>query len=573
MYVEIVPNRNSRPAILLREGWREGKKVCKRTVANLTDWPAQKVAALRRVLKDEPLVSPDDAFAIERSWPHGHVEAVLETIRRIGLDTLIGAKRTRERDLVLAMIVERLIAPCSKLATTRMWHSTTLAQRLAVGDADEDELYAAMDWLLVRQSRIEKKLAARHLGEGQQVLYDVSSSYYEGHTCALVQFGHSRDGKRGKPIVVYGVLTDVQGRPVAVEVYPGNTGDPSTVADQVETLKGRFGLERVVLVGDRGMLTQTQIEVLKTHPGIGWISALRSEKVRQLADEKHLQLSLFDEKNLAEIRSEAFPDERLVACFNPLLAEERRRKRDELLAATETLLAKIRAQVERRTKTPLSAAEIGQKVGKVINRHKMGKHFEVSIADGQFSFTRRAEAIEREAELDGLYVIRTSEPRASLSAEDTVRSYKNLAQVERVFRTLKGMDLRIRPIHHRGEERVRAHIFLCLLAYYVEWHMRQALAPLLFDDETLPDERKRRDPVAPAEPTALAKKKKTGRVTEDGLPIHSFATLMAELGTRCRHRCRLKSDPESPAFFQDTQPTPLQTRALDLIRSFPVAGS
>ena len=302
MYVEIVPNRNSRPAILLREGWREGKKVCKRTVANLTDWPAQKVAALRRVLKDEPLVSPDDAFAIERSWPHGHVEAVLETIRRIGLDTLIGAKRTRERDLVLAMIVERLIAPCSKLATTRMWHSTTLAQRLAVGDADEDELYAAMDWLLVRQSRIEKKLAARHLGEGQQVLYDVSSSYYEGHTCALVQFGHSRDGKRGKPIVVYGVLTDVQGRPVAVEVYPGNTGDPSTVADQVETLKGRFGLERVVLVGDRGMLTQTQIEVLKTHPGIGWISALRSEKVRQLADEKHLQLSLFDEKNLAEIR-------------------------------------------------------------------------------------------------------------------------------------------------------------------------------------------------------------------------------------------------------------------------------
>jgi transposase len=573
MYIEIVPNRNSRPAVLLREGWREGKRVCKRTLANLSDWPAQKVTALRRVLKDEPLVSPDEAFAIERSWPHGHVEAVRETMRRIGLDTLIGAKRSRERDLVLAMIAERLIAPCSKLATTRLWHSTTLAQHLEVEDADEDELYAAMDWLLARQSRIETKLAARHLGEGQQVLYDVSSSYYEGHTCALVQFGHSRDGKRGKPIVVYGVLTDVQGRPVAVEVYPGNTGDARTVTDQVAKLKGRFGLGRVVLVGDRGMLTQTQIEVLKTHPGIGWISALRSEKVRQLADEKHLQLSLFDKKNLAEIRSAAFPEERLIACFNPLLAEERRRKRDELLAATETRLAKISAQVARRTQTPLSAAQIGQKVGKVINRHKVGKHFAVSIADGQFRFTRRTDAIARETELDGLYVIRTSEPEQALSAQDIVRSYKNLAQVERAFRTLKGMELRIRPIHHRDEARVRAHIFLCLLAYYVEWHMRQALAPLLFDDETLPETRKRRDPVAPAKPTASATKKKIDRETEDGLPIHSFTTLMAELGTQCRHRCRLKSDPESPAFFQHTQPTPLQTRALVLIRLFPVVGS
>jgi transposase len=573
MYIEIVPNRNSRPAILLREGWREGKKVCKRTLANLSDWPAQKVATLRRVLKDEPLVSPEDAFAIERSWPHGHVEAVLETVRHIGLDKLIGAKRSRERDLVLAMIVERLIAPCSKLATTRMWHSTTLAQLLEVEDADEEELYAAMDWLLERQGRIEKRLAARHLGEGRQVLYDVSSSYYEGHTCPLVQFGHSRDGKRGKPILVYGVLTDVQGRPVAVQVYPGNTGDPSTVADQVEKLKGRFALERVVLVGDRGMLTQTQVEALKDHPGIGWISALRSEKVRQLVDAEHLQLSLFDERNLAEIRSTDFPDERLVACFNPLLAEERRRKRNELLDATELLLEKIRAEVGRRTKTPLSAAQIGQKVGKVINRHKVGKHFEVSIADGHFSFSRRTAAIKREAELDGLYVIRTSEPQQTLSAQDTVRSYKNLAQVERVFRTLKSADLRIRPIHHRGEERVRAHIFLCLLAYYLEWHMRQALSALLFDDQTLPVERERRDPVAPAEPSAAARRKKTERETEDGYPIHSFATLIAELATRCRHLCRMRSDPHSPAFFQDTLPTPLQIRALELIRLFPVPGS
>ena len=573
MYVDIVPNRNSRPAVLLREGWREGKKVCKRTVANLSDWPARKVELLRRVLRDEPLVSPTEAFAIERSLPHGHVEVVLETIRRIGLDTLIGAKRSRQRDLVLAMIVERLIAPCSKLATTRAWHSTTLAEELAVGDADEEQLYAAMDWLLARQARIENKLAGRHLSDGGQVLYDVSSSYFEGRSCPLVQFGHSRDGKRGRPIVVYGVLTDAQGRPVSVEVYPGNTADPSTVPDQVEKLKGRFGLKRVVLVGDRGMLTQTQIEVLKTHPGIGWISALRSEKVRQLVDSGALQLSLFDEQNLAEIASRDFPGERLTACFNPLLAEERRRKRDELLAATQAALAKIRAEVRRRTRTPLSAAQIGQKVGRVINRHKMGKHFEVTIEDGAFSYRRREQAIAREAQLDGLYVIRTSEAQEQLSAEQAVRSYKNLARVERAFRTLKGMDLRIRPIHHRNEDRVRAHIFLCLLAYYVEWHLRQAWAELLFDDETLPRERLHRDPVAAAKPSKAAQKKKSQRRTEEGLPIHSFSTLMAELGTRCRHRCRLKADPDTPSIEQDTEPTPLQARALELIRMFPVPGT
>ena len=573
MYVDIVPNRNSRPAVLLREGWREGKKVCKRTVANLSDWPARKVELLRRVLRDEPLVSPTEAFAIERSLPHGHVEVVLETIRRIGLDTLIGAKRSRQRDLVLAMIVERLIAPCSKLATTRAWHSTTLAEELAVGDADEEQLYAAMDWLLARQARIENKLAGRHVSDGGQVLYDVSSSYFEGRSCPLVQFGHSRDGKRGRPIVVYGVLTDAQGRPVSVEVYPGNTGDPSTVPDQVEKLKGRFGLKRVVLVGDRGMLTQTQIEVLKTHPGIGWISALRSEKVRQLVDSGALQLSLFDEQNLAEIASRDFPGERLTACFNPLLAEERRRKRDELLAATQAALAKIRAEVRRRTRTPLSAAQIGQKVGRVINRHKMGKHFEVTIEDGAFSYRRREQAIAREAQLDGLYVIRTSEAQEQLSAEQAVRSYKNLARVERAFRTLKGMDLRIRPIHHRNEDRVRAHIFLCLLAYYVEWHLRQAWAELLFDDETLPRERLHRDPVAAAKPSKAAQKKKSQRRTEEGLPIHSFSTLMAELGTRCRHRCRLKADPDTPSIEQDTEPTPLQARALELIRMFPVPGT
>lgn len=572
MYIEIVPNRNSRPAILLREGWREGKKVCKRTLANLTDWPAQKVDLLRRVLKEEPLVSPTAAFAIERSLPHGHVEAVLDMIQRIGLDQLISATRTRQRNLVLAMIVERLIRPCSKLATTRLWHTTTLADVLAVGDADQEELYEAMDWLLARQGRIEKKLAARHLGEGHQVLYDVSSSYYEGHTCPLVFFGYSRDGKRGKPILVYGVLTDHQGRPTAVEVYPGNTADPSTVPDQVYTLKQRFGLERVILVGDRGMLTQTQIDALKAHPGIGWISALRSAQIRQLVDQQPLQRALFEQHNLAEIYSPDFPNERLIACFNPLLADERQRKREELLIATEQALARVLKQVRRRTRTPLNAAEIGKKVGQVINRFKVGKHFDLSIADGQFAYARRTQAIARESQLDGLYIIRTSESAHDLSPADTVRSYKNLAQVERAFRTLKGADLQIRPIYHRREDRVRAHLFLCLLAYYLEWHLRQALAPLLFDDETLAVERQQRDPVAPAKPTVAGKRKKTERLTKDGLPIHSFATLMAALATRCRNRCRLKADPQSPVIEQDTEPTPIQARARELIRLFPVPG-
>lgn len=570
MYIERVPNRNSRPAILLREGWREGRKVCKRTIANLTDWPAHKVELLRRVLKDEPLVGADEAFTIERSLPHGHVEAVLTCMRRIGLEQLLASRHSRERDLVLAMVAERLIRPCSKLATTRLWHTTTLAESLGVGDADEDELYGAMDWLLARQGRIEKKLAARHLDEGTQVLYDVSSSYFEGRSCALARFGHNRDGKRGKPIVVYGVLSDPEGRPLAVEVYPGNTGDPSTVPDQVEKLRQRFALERVVLVGDRGMLTQPQIEALREHPGLGWISALRSEKVRRLVEQEHLQLSLFDTQNLAEIDSPDFPGERLVACFNPLLAEERARKREALLAATEPLLEKLRREVRRRTKTPLSAAEIGKKLGRILNRFKMAKHFETTIADGRFDYARRADAIAHEASLDGLYVIRTSEPRSSLSAPDAVRCYKNLARVERAFRTLKSVDLQIRPIRHRTSDRVRAHIFICLLAYYVEWHLRRALAPLLFDDEELEVERRRRDPVAPAKPSDSAKRKKNDRHNGDGLPIHSFSTLMAELATRCGHRCRLKSDPNSPIIHQYTEPTALQARALEMIRLLPV---
>ena len=573
MHIDIVPNRNSRPAILLRQSWRENNKVMKRTVANISDWSPEKVAALRRVLKNEAMVSPSEVFLIERSLPHGHVEAILEMIRHIGLDKMIASRRSRERDLVLAMVVERLIAPSSKLATTRLWHSTTLAQLLNVEDADEDELYAAMDWLLERQPVLEKRFASRHLGDGQHVFYDVSNSSYEGHCCPLACLGHDKQGRRGKPIITYGVLTDAKGCPIAVEVYPGNTGDPSTVADQVEKLKKHFALQRVVLVGDRGTLTQTQIDVLKTHPGLGWISALRSESIRKLAVDNHLQFSLFDEKNLAEIASADFPDERLIACFNPLLCDERRRKRQVLLDATEKSLQKICAEVQRRTKKPLSASDIGCKVGKFINGYKMAKHFEISIADGEFSFKRKAESIEREAELDGIYVIRTSESRQNLSAEDTVRSYKNLAKVEQVFRTLKSIDLQVRPIYHRDAERVRAHIFLCLLAYYVEWHMRQALAPLLFDDEELSQDRKKRDPVKPAVSSKSAKKKKSTKTNNEGLRVHSFRSLVIELGTRSRNRCRMKSAPKSPVIFQDTEPTTLQTRAMELIRLYPVDGS
>jgi transposase len=571
MYIEVVPNRNSRPAVLLREGWRESGRVRKRTVANLTDWPPDKVEALRRVLRNEPLVSPQALFRIEHSRPHGHVELLLEATRRMGLDRLVSAKSCRERNVVLALIIERLLYPASKLATTRLWHTTTLAEELGVVDADVDEVYETLDWLLERQSSIEAKLARRHLTEGAQVLYDVSSSYYEGRTCSLMRFGHDRDGKKGKPIVVYGLLADGEGRPVALEVYAGNTGDPTTVPDQVDKLRDRFGLERVVLVGDRGMLTQTQIEHLKQYPGLGWISALRSEAIRKLVESAALQLSLFDTQNLAELTSPEFPGERLVACFNPLLAEQRRRKREELLLATEKELDKIDREVARRTKTPLSSAEIGQKVGRVLGRFKVGKHFETMIEDNHFSYSRRAEVIRREAELDGIYVIRTSEPSERLGAADTVRSYKTLSRVEQAFRCLKSVDLLVRPIRHRDERRVKAHIFLCMLAYYLEWHVRKALAPLLFEDEELDVKRPRRDPVLPAKPSSSVQRKKFERTTEDGFPVHSFETLLFELGTRCRHRCRLQSDPNAPAFEQLTERTALQQRAFDLVAAFPVA--
>src|SRR6266436_4195502 len=535
MYIDTVPNRNSPPAVLLREAWREGNKTRKRTLANLSDWPQEKIETLRRLLRDERLVSPQELFATQKSLPHGQVEAILEMIGKLELDRLISAQRCRERDLVVAMVAERLISPASKLATTQHWHTTTLAEELGVAEATENDLYQAMDWLLQRKERIEKKLAARHLREGGLVLYDVSSSFYEGRTCPLAQFGHDRDGKKGLPIIVYGVMTNGDGCPVAVEVYPGNTGDPKTVADQIDKLRERFALSRVVLVGDRGMLTQPQIDKLKQHPGFGWITALTSTAIRELVKQGALQLSLLDQKNLAEISAQDYPGERLMVCHNP-----------------------------------------GLKVGKMLGRYTVGKHFECKIGEGSFAWSRRAQSIEQEEKLDGIYVLRTSEPVERLSAEDTVRSYKSLAEVERAFRCLKGIDLLVRPIRHRSEDRVPAHIFLCVLAYYVEWHLRRAWAPLLFEDEERWEERKRRDPILPAQPSVSVQRKKRSHQTVDGLAVHSFHGLLSELASRARVTYALKSgtseEKTNLTFRQVTEPTPVQARAYELVRMFPVAA-
>jgi transposase len=467
------------------------------------------------------------------------------------------------------MIVQRLIRPASKLASTRHWEDSTLAEELEVGGTDVDEAYAALDWLLARQDRIERKLAGQRLSEGGMVLYDVSSSYYEGHSCPLARHGYGRDGKKGLPIIVYGLMADRRGCPVSVQVYPGNTGDPTTVPEQVEKLRQRFGLSRAVLVGDRGMLTETQIETVRLYPGLGWISALRSPSIRELLDQGHLQRSLFDEQNLAEIRSPEYPGERLMACFNPLLADERRRKREDLLAATELQLEKIAAEVARRKRKPIRNEAIGEKVGRIINRYKMAKHFEWTLQDGRLRWQRNPKSIRREMELDGIYVVRTSELPSRLTAEDAVRGYKSLSQVERAFRCLKGVDLRVRPIFHRGENRVRAHIFLCMLAYYVEWHLREAWSELLFHDEELAARRATRDAVAPAKASAAAMHKKTGRQTPQGLTVQSFSTLLTHLASRTRNTCTLASNSDGSTFSLVAEPTPTQNRAAELLQMYP----
>jgi transposase len=568
MYIDIVPNRSSPPAILLRESSRVGNKIIKRSLANLSDWPAAQVDLLRRVLKGESLVSPSDALVIERSLLHGHVAAALGTLRRIGLEQDLARSASPERDLVCALIVARILTPASKLATARGLHeqtaSSSLGALLGLEMADEDHLYAAMDWLLSRQARIEDKLAARHLEEGSVVLYDVSSTYFEGRRCPLARYGHSRDERPGNLQIVFGLLTNHQGCPVAVEVFEGNTGDPTTVAAQIRKLRQRFRLKEVVVVGDRGMLTSARIrEDLEAEEGVRWITALRAPQIQQLAADGNLQLSLFDQQNLAEIQHPAYPGERLIACRNPLLAEERKRKREELLSTTEKQLEKIRAATQRKRRALRGKKEIGLAVGKVLGHYKMGKHLQLTIEEDRFAWQRKPASIEREAALDGIYVIRTSVPASDLTSQQVVANYKSLSTVERAFRSMKSVDLKVRPIYHHQAERVKAHVFLCMLAYHVEWHMREALAPLLFDDEDHEGAQTQRTSiVAPAQRSASALEKSASKQTADGLPVHSFRSLLADLATLTRNRMRMGEQ----AFDMLATPTAVQQRALDLLQ-------
>ena len=552
---------------MLRESYRENGRVKNRTLANISHLPIEQIELLSRVLKGEQLLPAEDVFRITRSLPHGHVQAVLDMFAFLKLPSLIASQHCRERDLVLAMIAQRILDPGSKLATTRLWKNSTLEERLNVADAEVDELYLAMDWLLGRQKRIENKLAKRHLQNGNLVHYDVSSSSYTGATCVLARFGHNRDGRK-LPCIVYGVMTDDEGRPISVDVYPGNTGDPTTVPDQMEKLKTRFGLERIVAVGDRGMLTQTQIDKLRERPGIGWISALRASGIRELIAKGQLERSLFDEKNLAEISSPDFPGERLVACYNPILAERRQRKRESLLAATESKLERISREVARRTKKPLKKDEIGLKVGRVLNKYKVGKHFRLTIDDSLLRWERKDQAIELEAEMDGFYVIRTSESSDRLSADNAVRGYKRLADVEQAFRSLKSLELLVRPIHHRLEKRVKAHIFVCLLAYYVQWHLKRAWSPLLFADEHLNQHRADRDPVASAKPAPELEAKKLDRRTDDGNEVQSFRTLLKELATLCENTCEFGEEGTVTPIVKLAEPTPIQTEAFRLLDTY-----
>lgn len=572
MYIEIVPNRNSPPALLLREGWREGKKVRKRTLANLTNWPAGLVEGLHLLLRGGTAVPKfDEAFEVVRSRPHGHVAAVLGTLRRVALERLIAPQPSPQRSLVVAMVVARILDPRSKLATARglgeetRW--STLGELLAAPSADEEALYAAMDWLVPRQPEIEAKLAKRHLEEGALVLYDVSSTYLEGHTCPLAHWGHSRDGKRDKLQIVFGLLCNREGCPVAVEVFKGNTGDPMTLASQLHKLKERFGLSRVVLVGDRGMITEARIrEELKPVQGLDWVTALRAPTIRQLVEAGEIQLSLFDERDRAEIQSSEYPDERLIVCRNPFLAEERAQTREALLQATEHELDKIVAATGRTKRRLKGQDRIGLRVGKVLNRFKVGKHFILTITEESFSYQRDAVRIAEEAALDGIYVIRTSVSKEELDTEEIVRAYKDLTGVEGAFRSYKTVDLKVRPIYHYLANRVRAHVFLCMLAYYIEWHMRKALAPLLFDDhDKASGQALRGSVVAPAEPSPKAQRKAQTKRTEEGLPVHSFQTLLADLATIIKNRIQPKI-PGVEAFDQVTRPTPLQQQALDLLR-------
>jgi len=572
MYIEVVPNRGSRPATLLREGWREGGKVRKRTLANLSDWPEAKVRALAAVLKGTftPAAATPQGFDIIRSLPHGHVAAVAGMARKLKLEQLLSRQACRERDLCMAMVIARLIAPSSKLALSRALDErtaqSTLGESLGVQNADEDDLYAAMDWLLERQESIEKALAKRHLHDGSLVLYDVTSTYFEGRCCPLAKLGHSRDGKRDRPQIVIGLLTDSEGCPVAVQVFDGNTADPKTLGAQIKKLRERFGLTRVLIAGDRGMLTEARIRSeLRGTEGLDWLTCLRAPAIFKLVERGSLQLSLFDQRDLMQIADEAFPGERLIVCKNPLLADERARKRQELLAATERDLDKIVRAVCRSRRPLRGQANIALRAGKVLGRFKMGKHFKLTIEDASFRWERDEASIAAEAALDGIYVVRTTVPEDKLAAEEVVRCYKRLAHVERAFRSLKTGELFIRPIHHYKAERVRAHVLLCMLSYYVEWHMRRAWAPILFDDDDRNGADARRDSiVAPARRSERAEAKARTKQTADGQPVHSFDSLMRDLATLTKNRIQ-PAVATAPAFDVLARPTPLQSRAFALL--------
>ncbi len=650
MFIAEIPNRKSPPAILLRETYRQDGKVKARTLANLTKVPPEGIAVLRRVLKGEKMISADDAFEIISSYHHGHVQAILSAMKQLSFSKLLGARPSREGSLIQAMVAARLLMPVSsKLALTRWWGTTSLPSTLGVSDADEDDLYCALDWLVARQERIEKRLSDRHLSEGCIALYDLTSSYFEGTTCPLASRGHNRDGKSGKLQVNYGLLTDHRGCPVAVSVFEGNTGDPKTLLPQVDKARTVFGINELVLVGDRGMITQRQIDSLGSIDGIDWITAMRPGAIKKLVNAGAIQMGLFDERNLFELSHPDFPGERLVACRNHELAARRANKRKQLIAATTRALGKIQRMVaggrvqgkeiiEKRVRAILSSyrigkyynveisdngfgytvdesqistdmaasakgdqqlaekrlarcqrhmksiadklerlrlrtergrlwgqADIGVRIGKVVNKHKVAKHFELTVRDDSFDFTIKEDSVAKEASLDGIYVVRTSLPEARLSADKTVRNYKLLSQVEFAFRSMKSIDIHVRPIRHRLEDRVRAHIFLCMLTYYVQWHMIQAWRSLLFFDEDL-QAKTTRDPVAPAQRSEAAIHKVRSRVLDHGSPVHSFATLLRDLSSIVKNTCQVITNSNISTFDRTTTPSDTQQLALDLLK-------
>jgi hypothetical protein len=573
MYIDIVPNRNSPPAILLRESYRQDGKVKKRTVANLSKLPMEVIEQFRILLRGGKAVeSFEESIELLRSLPHGHVAAALGTVFKTGLDHIISSEKSRELSLILALIVARIIDPQSKLATARGLDpetaSSSLGEILQLGRVTENDLYFAMDWLAGEQARIETALAARHLTGGSLVLYDVTSTYFEGRTCPLAQLGHSRDSKSDKLQIVVGLLCAPDGCPVAVEVFEGNCSDPLTLPGQIAKVRERFGIDRVVFVGDRGLITHARIrENLKGQEGLDWITALRAPQIRTLVETGAIQLGVFDKKDMAEITHPDYPDERLIVCRNPILAKQRTCNREDLLQATERELEKIKLATNRAQRRLKGKEKIGLRVGKVIGKYKMAKHFVITIEEDSFSYERNLASIASEAALDGIYVIRTSVPKNVMDANQTVGAYKSLSQVEQAFRSLKSIDLKIRPIHHHLAERVKTHVFLCMLAYYVEWHMRKGLAPILFDDHDPEDAaRYRPSMVAPCERSEAARCKAASKQTDDGLPVHSFRTLLADLATIARSTVEVKPVVGNPVRFEKiTQPTALQQRALDLL--------